>query len=182
MDFEFSLSVGVDARVAPVYDGVYRVRLKGGREERIAFVDGQWEWDPQEIVSWRGQRVRFKKEDLETLRRVVHSDRFANDKKEARRAALWLARRYVIRAEETASPVQEMQARRNACGWYQIAGRLGVSFTEPSASDLEDGAASRADAQALERNWTHLPEIARERIMWVADRFADGSGDRLVFD
>jgi|GEM_PF-2886474 len=129
------------------------------------------------VVRWRGQKVRLTAAQRTTLKQAIYEGRYASVKRGAQEAALWLARSYVVRAGNDALPKEKSdQAKRNACGWYQIAHRLGADMTN------NVGAVWEADTQALVKFWRDLPVGAQERITRIADGFKDGSGDRLLFD
>lgn len=161
----------------PAFAGEYEAELSDGQNTRVKFNESGWDLRSATVVRWRGQKVRLTSAQREFLLRTIHDGRYASLKHDAQEAALWLARSYVVRAASDALPhMKSNQAKRNACGWYQIARRLGVDMTS------NVGAAWEADKQALAEFWSNLPTEAQERITRIADGFKDGSGDRVTFE
>ncbi|CAE6822857.1 hypothetical protein R70006_06288 [Paraburkholderia domus] len=179
---EFPATKTIAASQPPTYDGLYKATLKDGQVQLIEFSRGKWAHDGKKIVGWRGRHIRLSRTQYELLLHAVHEGRLAADKADARLAALWLARFHAVHAEGPISPKHELQARCNACGWYEIARRLGVSFDSTPGESGELPMASSADIQAQERSWSRLPASDRVRITQLADGFADGAGLRLEFD
>ncbi|MEX3694212.1 hypothetical protein AB3X91_37840 [Paraburkholderia sp. BR14263] len=176
MDFQFQPTAWFGTTL-PVFAGTYEAELSDGRAIPVKFQASGWDLASASVSRWRGQQVYLTEKQTTGLRRVIHAGRYAAVKREAQEAALWLARSFVIRAANDAQPEdQRTYLKTNACGWYQIARRLGVDIASNVAPAWE------ADAQALAKFWPELPSEAQARITVMADRFKDGSGDRLLFD
>ncbi len=161
----------------PVFTGEYEVELSNGDTQFLRYAASGWEPSPASIVRWRGQKIRLSVEQRKSLKQTVHEGRHAAIKTTAQDAALWLARHFVVLAARSElSEERKIAAKRAACGWYQIAHRLGVDMI------VDDSMAWAADKQALTTFWQELPTGAQVRITQIADGFKDGSGDRLSFD
>ncbi|MFT0172196.1 hypothetical protein ACLKMY_24840 [Paraburkholderia mimosarum] len=161
----------------PGFAGEYEVELSTGKTDFIKFGESGWQQTSATVIRWRGQDIRLGAQQRKTLKRTIHEGRHASVKEKAQRAALWLARYYVVcAAMETFHGEQAYREKGNACGWYQLAQRLGVDLTGNT------GVAWEADTQALAKFWQELSTDDRERITRIADGFKDGSGDRLSFD
>ncbi|WP_334004867.1 hypothetical protein [Burkholderia gladioli] len=176
MEFNFQPTKWFKSK-QPVFAGEYEAELSNGDTQFVKYAGSGWENPPANVVRWRGNKIRLSDEQRKSLKQIVHEGRHAALKTAAQEAALWLARHFVVRAARgDLSDERILAAKRAACGWYQIAHRLGVDMTANGST------AWAADKQALTMFWPELPVGARERITQIADGFKDGSGDRLSFD